>query len=443
MLTTALAEIRKRISQIAYKPGVHTSTYLRAAGFQYTGVDDTTCCDECKLAVSNWTKDMNPFKVHAEREPTCPFVLSLQSPVPLPPAVFRDQFIPAVRNSIPPERQAIEANDSPPLTSEISEHTSLETARLNTFSHWPLKDGLSSKHMIKAGFFCCNTNDRVMCIYCNMICQRWTPHADNPIAVHKTLSPNCPFVQSKLMHRGPIETINDRINGSTNNNISAIRMSQNVQPSQQHQNNNRLDIDSSILGDYFHILKANNINCPDCGDLLSYAASENSPLLAHARRNPHCSYILRWSTVESIRAALHLAYARRRTPMTREEMISKRIQAGMALPMSQELLRTIPANIIRQCWEDQIKIKSKLKIKVYSFLTRFFFIIIDEQFHLKGDLYIACLIRQKQDRHINGDESRIIVPSERMREHEQNAVNAHRRKTRMQINKEMISLDKF
>ena len=102
MPTTAFAEIRKRISQIAYKPGVHTSTYLRAAGFQYTGVGDTTCCDECKLAVSNWTKDMNPFKVHAEREPTCPFVLSLQSPVPLPPAVFRDQFIPAVRNSIPP-----------------------------------------------------------------------------------------------------------------------------------------------------------------------------------------------------------------------------------------------------------------------------------------------------------------------------------------------------
>ena len=60
--------------------------------------------------------------------------------------------------------------------------------------------------MIAAGFFCCNVEDRVICIYCNLICQQWSGETDDPCEVHRTLSAHCPYVQSKLIRRENEET---------------------------------------------------------------------------------------------------------------------------------------------------------------------------------------------------------------------------------------------
>ena len=62
--------------------------------------------------------------------------------------------------------------------------------------------------MINAGFFYCNIADRVICIYCNLVCERWLPWIDNPYELHKTISPNCKYVQAKLTDSKLLKIIN-------------------------------------------------------------------------------------------------------------------------------------------------------------------------------------------------------------------------------------------
>lgn len=51
-----------------------TPEVLRAAGFCYRNQGSTTYCLLCRLEVSSWTNDMNPFVVHSEGSPNCIFV---------------------------------------------------------------------------------------------------------------------------------------------------------------------------------------------------------------------------------------------------------------------------------------------------------------------------------------------------------------------------------
>lgn len=74
----------------------------------------------------------------------------------------------------------------------------VQQRRRHTFSHWPRQHIPSAEKMIEAGFFSCNVGDRVICIYCNLICQQWTPHADDPCKIHKIISPACPYVELEL-----------------------------------------------------------------------------------------------------------------------------------------------------------------------------------------------------------------------------------------------------
>ncbi|CAF4854486.1 unnamed protein product, partial [Rotaria sp. Silwood2] len=64
--------------------------------------------------------------------------------------------------------------------------------------------------MISAGWFSCNINDRVICIYCNTIFHEWTNN-DDPIEVHKRLSPKCPFVISMPLVNNSPKIINNTL----------------------------------------------------------------------------------------------------------------------------------------------------------------------------------------------------------------------------------------
>jgi hypothetical protein len=77
--------------------------------------------------------------------------------------------------------------------------------------------------MIEAGFFYCNVGDRVICIYCNLICQQWAPHIDDPWEVHETLSPHCPYVKSKLID--PVPSSHVTVNKGSSNAASTNQLS--------------------------------------------------------------------------------------------------------------------------------------------------------------------------------------------------------------------------
>ena len=103
---------------------------------------------------------------------------------------------------------------------KLLELPKVKQVRERTFSKWPEGTSPSKTEMIQAGFFSCNVGDRVICIYCNLICQQWTPNTADPIAVHKAMSPKCVYVVAMLALQRTISRLSineaeeDGINGT-------------------------------------------------------------------------------------------------------------------------------------------------------------------------------------------------------------------------------------
>ena len=89
----------------------------------------------------------------------------------------------------------------------LNESESVKQVRIRSLSHWSHIIP-NSTSMASAGWFSCNVNDRVICIYCNTICHQWTIN-DDPTEVHARLAPQCPFVLSMTSIEQPVKVIND------------------------------------------------------------------------------------------------------------------------------------------------------------------------------------------------------------------------------------------
>ncbi|CAF4206430.1 unnamed protein product, partial [Adineta steineri] len=70
-------EVLQRISAMSQKlekENVHSCDVMDSAGWTYIKSINTAYCKTCGLRVSEWTKEMDPFAIHAEQNPTCSFV---------------------------------------------------------------------------------------------------------------------------------------------------------------------------------------------------------------------------------------------------------------------------------------------------------------------------------------------------------------------------------
>lgn len=71
---------------------------------------------------------------------------------------------------------------------------SIEKLRINTFLKWPLITP-NVQNMLTAGWVFTGMADRVICIYCGVICHKWVP-SDQPYEIHRLKSPRCSFILS-------------------------------------------------------------------------------------------------------------------------------------------------------------------------------------------------------------------------------------------------------
>jgi hypothetical protein len=295
---------------------------MSSAGFQYTGDADTARCEHCGLQVSNWTIDMQPFAIHSKQKPHCRFVRSMiTSSLSNAPSSLGSSTTNVRKRSIsneqknPSKRQKIETIDSESLTNTLTEPDLLQQVRRRTFSHWPHRPILSSAQMIEAGFFNCNVGDRVICIYCNLICAHWTPYVDNPSEVHKQLSPNCIYVKSHLIRHGSPPIIN--ANGcpiravagspwSASHNINTLRLSQYVDPFAENDSSGEIrsnlpsfstysnsrspSIDDQIQANYFSTESNSDKQGFSCDQSLPNWSQNDNPMIERSRWSPHCAY---------------------------------------------------------------------------------------------------------------------------------------------------------
>jgi hypothetical protein len=279
---------------------------LKTGGFKYTGDGDTARCDICGLEVSGWIREMDPYIVHRERSPNCSFVRSVQS---------KNKLVQNHEENVA-KRQKTELGSNPcNQQNKLIELNILQEIRRRTFSHWLEKEAPTKEQMITAGFFHCNVGDRVICLYCNIICQQWKKDIDDPVEVHETISPKCPYVLSMLIQQeGPssVLIVNET---STNNNDNAALLLNNINRIQCDQivytspchvgyasipsrkatfetwaNESSPSVDDLVRAGFFYTGAKNIITCFYCNGSLQNWGKNDNPLIEHIRWFPHCQY---------------------------------------------------------------------------------------------------------------------------------------------------------
>ena len=250
--------------------------------------------------------DMDPFTIHKQRTPASPFVESMKNIGEK--TIDPDVKLLRIASTADDTEQSVKKlkTNSPIMASlliHLVEVDSVKQIRKRTFSHWPRRSSPSAAQMIIAGFFNCNVGDRVICIYCNIICQQWTPNSDDPCEVHKTLSPRCPYVRAMLTasQSSSLSIINEASASATSISSQAIvhtaacnsnymEIPKRAASFATWPNENLPSVDDLVRAGFFFTGTKTIVTCFYCnGSLQNWGANDN-PMIEHARWFPHCAY---------------------------------------------------------------------------------------------------------------------------------------------------------
>ncbi|CAF3343521.1 unnamed protein product [Rotaria sp. Silwood2] len=454
IFASAINRIQTLVKSIK-RSTIYTDNYMSTIGFEYVGDGDTARCKDCGLEIASWTLDMDPFTIHSKRQPNCLFVRSLvpnsSSDVPVSftsPLITTRNTLMSITEENTFKGQKIETMNFQSVSNSLLETDLLKQVRRRTFSHWPHRTVPSSAQMIEAGFFNCNIGDRVICIYCNLIVQQWTPYTDDPCELHKTLSSNCIYVRARLMHpvTSSITIVNEDsttttsgIPSSISNNLSSIQSSDIVfraacnpaysEIPKRHAsfaswpNENLSLVDNLVRAGFFYTGTETIVTCFYCNGSLQNWNLNDNPMIEHARWFPYCAYAkqlcgedlyrkiqeskriqqqrakinkLKESTGLNDLVNINVTANSTQLLIPDQSTLSRLVTARLDLSMSQRLLnQKFKLSIIKKCWEDQLRIKH-------------------DDFTSDCDLYIACLILQKQIEHIDGKKENIIIPKAKL-----------------------------
>jgi hypothetical protein len=203
----------------------------------------------------------------------------------------------------PCERPKTDTSVNNLLHNTLVEVDTLKEVRKRTFSHWPHRSSPFSSQMIEAGFFNCNVGDRVICIYCRIICQQWTPNSDDPCEVHKTLSPKCPYVIAMLIpsQTSPISIINEASTSAdpfrchdivytAACNTNYIEIPKRYVSFATWPNENLPPVDDLVRAGFFFTGTKTIVTCFYCNGSLQNWGPNDNPTIEHARWFPNCAY---------------------------------------------------------------------------------------------------------------------------------------------------------
>ncbi|XP_064615418.1 E3 ubiquitin-protein ligase XIAP-like isoform X2 [Liolophura sinensis] len=225
---------------------------LAKAGFLYSKTADKVVCFSCGGVVEGWQRDMTPMDVHREKFPHCKFVAGREenypilpmessevspvvsdvlgqtstsrpsqnpesSPQPVSESARNDSGLPSTRSSITEGCTANSVLNVAQASSDLRDSGFTEGARSSevtegvsdsfinrmkhehnrylTYRSWPGTEINQPKLLAKAGFYYTGLNFKVLCAFCNGMLDYSEPEQE-PMAYHRDLFPNCPFVRS-------------------------------------------------------------------------------------------------------------------------------------------------------------------------------------------------------------------------------------------------------
>ncbi|CAF0910342.1 unnamed protein product [Rotaria sordida] len=291
-----------------------------------------------------------------------------------------------------------------------NESNRLKTIRHRTFSHWSYPVSFLSR-MIDAGFFGCNIDDRVICIYCDLICQQWNIEIDDPWEVHKIFSPNCFFVKSTshydaLQHNHTVFTVPNYIDyvDPKKRSASFSTWSKKGFPS----------VDKLVDAGFF--FNGSKIICFYCNGSFDNWELNNHPIAEHVRCFPYCNYARQLCGEELYHKIQQSTKPMSENAKTSEfkndhhqpnilddGTLSQLVSAYLDLPISKCLLeeKKFERSVVEHCWKDQLRYKHDSSID-------------------NSDLFIACEIIKKQMELIDLKKKDVIIPSMALKEFYEN-----------------------
>lgn len=270
---------------------------------------------------------------------------------------------------------------------------STRKARINSLSHWPHQTP-TNQQMAEAGWFSCNVSDRVICIYCNTICQQWSPN-DDPVEAHIRLAPKCPFAICLSTHDRSHKIINDNLPFKFSPIHSAMCEPSRREASFTSSNwtNDSPSIESLVRAGFFCPGVSNTVTCFYCNGSLHKWGNNDNPMIEHARWFPKCLYAKHlcgndlYEKIQMSKKRLHNDQNK-----VHSDDIKRFVASRIDLPIVQQLLSKYKLAVIKRCLEDQYRVKQ-------------------DDFKSDCDFRMACLILQKQIDHIQGCSDKLIVPS--------------------------------
>lgn len=284
----SLDQVLRTCKDLTEPPGIHSTILMSASGFQYTGSRDTARCNSCGLQISDWKSDMKPFAVHEQARPTCSFVQSRRPTAVSAISTIDDQGRPA-------KRMKTETSSASCSSNELVETDITKSIRQQTFSHWPPRKSPTGAQMTEAGFFCCNILDRVICIYCDLVCQEWAADIDDPYEVHRIISPKCPYVIAMLKCQQNSVTFSLTVTESSENETEVIGRDFYDPLARQDSfagwpTGKAPSVESLVLAGFVYRNKDTTVTCFSCKGSLNNWGKRDNPMVEHARWFPQCRY---------------------------------------------------------------------------------------------------------------------------------------------------------
>ncbi|CAF1072590.1 unnamed protein product [Rotaria sordida] len=272
--------------------------------------------------------------------------------------------------------------------------------------------------MVQAGFFRCDTNDRIICPYCDLTCEKWTPYVDNPKEVHKALSPTCLYVTEKLRLVEPPPIINGNISSMATiasspvrapNNTNSPLLSTFARPVAQNQSNsvvhrpagsaptcpvdNSLSIDELIQENTASTENQFDVNKFCCKDLLGHWDPDDNPTIENDRWFPH------WRNGQQLYGdqLYHKIQETNRAHQLRTNLrkLSEKVNPDVITNTnptsnSQQSLMSNESilSIIERCWQSQLQEKHERLVCYRDLLIVRF--IQQKQIELGKNIIIPC-----------------------------------------------------
>ncbi|CAF1249414.1 unnamed protein product, partial [Didymodactylos carnosus] len=190
-----------------------------------------------------------------------------------------------------------------PKSLYIVELEATQIAREKTFLGYP--HAIPSKsQFISAGWFYCGRHDRVCCIYCEKVCHQWTAH-DDPSAIHRLVSPNCPYFKSNSNSVAKLNIVtiineenhsNYSIDATICNEIVANRIGQyssipvRVKTFDTWPSELKSMTEDLVTAGFYSTGMGTIVCCFYCNGSLSGMGQNHSPMIEHARWYPNCDY---------------------------------------------------------------------------------------------------------------------------------------------------------